>query len=298
MGDIEAPEAVSLAPRPDLMQEPFGGAIASAREVTVPDRPLLAGAEPPPAIAAALAPRGRKRSAAASAQRRRRRVRAPTRPDRGGAVVDEKRRRARVAGQARALRPRRRHLRADRHRGARPPVRQPQHEPGRACRRGIGNGSAPPGRHGRRDDGSADPLPTATANQAPSRPRQPPPAAADRDRASGDRDAHGSDHDAGRRGADAPAAPATQLAAADGRTVATAAPPSAAPSRLRRGRRDGPGAATQPRRARLRPCRWPRPAARRRIPGATPGACTEILQKASLEKITPAETDFFKRECK
>jgi hypothetical protein len=26
--------------------------------------------------------------------------------------------------------------------------------------------------------------------------------------------------------------------------------------------------------------------------------CTEILQKASLEKIAPAETDFFKRECK
>jgi len=26
--------------------------------------------------------------------------------------------------------------------------------------------------------------------------------------------------------------------------------------------------------------------------------CIEILQKASLEKITPAETDFFKRECK
>jgi len=26
--------------------------------------------------------------------------------------------------------------------------------------------------------------------------------------------------------------------------------------------------------------------------------CTEILQKASLEKITTAETDFFKRECK
>ena len=40
--------------------------------------------------------------------------------------------------------------------------------------------------------------------------------------------------------------------------------------------------------------------------GAAPGAvplegqarCIEILQKASLEKITPAETDFFKRECK
>ena len=52
MGDIEAPETVSLAPRPDLMQEPFGGTIASAREVTVPDRPLLAGAEPPTATAA------------------------------------------------------------------------------------------------------------------------------------------------------------------------------------------------------------------------------------------------------
>jgi hypothetical protein len=39
--------------------------------------------------------------------------------------------------------------------------------------------------------------------------------------------------------------------------------------------------------------------------GVAPGApvdgqarCIEILQKASLEKITPAETDFFKRECK
>ena len=53
MGDIEAPEVVSLAPRPDLMQEPFGGAVASEREVTVPDRPLLAGAEPIAATAAA-----------------------------------------------------------------------------------------------------------------------------------------------------------------------------------------------------------------------------------------------------
>ena len=53
MGDIEAPEAVSLAARPDLMQEPFGGAVASEREVTVPDRPLLAGAEPIAATAAA-----------------------------------------------------------------------------------------------------------------------------------------------------------------------------------------------------------------------------------------------------
>ena len=26
--------------------------------------------------------------------------------------------------------------------------------------------------------------------------------------------------------------------------------------------------------------------------------CTAILQKASLERITPAETNYFKRECK
>src|SRR5664279_2128532 len=42
MGAIEAPEKVSLAPRPDLMQEPFLVAADSAHEVTVPDPP------PPP----------------------------------------------------------------------------------------------------------------------------------------------------------------------------------------------------------------------------------------------------------
>src|SRR5664279_4667003 len=38
MGDIEAPETVSLAPRPDLMQEPFAAAAREDREITVPDR--------------------------------------------------------------------------------------------------------------------------------------------------------------------------------------------------------------------------------------------------------------------
>jgi len=33
-------------------------------------------------------------------------------------------------------------------------------------------------------------------------------------------------------------------------------------------------------------------------PAERKARCTEILQKASLEKITPPETDFFKRECK
>ncbi len=39
-----------------------------------------------------------------------------------------------------------------------------------------------------------------------------------------------------------------------------------------------------------------------RAPGPVPverqGRCIEILQKASLEKITPAETEFFRKECK
>ncbi len=44
MGDIAAAEAVSLAPPRDLMQEPFLGDASSHREITVPDRPLLAAA--------------------------------------------------------------------------------------------------------------------------------------------------------------------------------------------------------------------------------------------------------------
>ena len=58
MGDIDAPEApVSLAPRRDLMQEPFIGGRADDREVTVPDRPLLAPSETtlPPASDAPVA---------------------------------------------------------------------------------------------------------------------------------------------------------------------------------------------------------------------------------------------------
>jgi hypothetical protein len=58
MRDIDAPEApVSLAPRRDLMQEPFIGVVAGD-EITVPDRPLLAPAEPtlrPASVAAASA---------------------------------------------------------------------------------------------------------------------------------------------------------------------------------------------------------------------------------------------------
>ena len=61
MGDIDAPEAVSLAPRPDLMQEPFAGAPTGAREVTVPDRPTAATAPAAPTPAARRSGRQRQR---------------------------------------------------------------------------------------------------------------------------------------------------------------------------------------------------------------------------------------------
>jgi serine/threonine protein kinase len=46
MGDIEAPEPVQLAPPRDLMHEPFAGASDEPREITVPDHPLLSLGEP------------------------------------------------------------------------------------------------------------------------------------------------------------------------------------------------------------------------------------------------------------
>ena len=49
MGDIDAPAPpVSLAPRLDLMQEPFLAKASSHREITVPDRPFLVPTRPDP----------------------------------------------------------------------------------------------------------------------------------------------------------------------------------------------------------------------------------------------------------
>jgi len=55
MGDIETAEAVSLAPPRDLMLEPFLGDASSHREITVPDRPVLAAAIPAATPAATTA---------------------------------------------------------------------------------------------------------------------------------------------------------------------------------------------------------------------------------------------------
>ena len=123
MGDIDAPQAVTLAPRPDLMQEPFAGARADEREVTVPDRPLLASAEAAPTAPMALA--GQCTSPHSDARPGRRQPCVEAHGCTGGRpVLDAQRRRPRVR-QARALWRDRRHVRADRHRGAGGPVREP-----------------------------------------------------------------------------------------------------------------------------------------------------------------------------
>ena len=255
MGDIEAPEAVSLAPRPDLMQEPFGGAVASAREVTVPDRPLLAGAEP---ARGDRPPPSRPRRARPSLRRQRgsrRLVRRADASNRRDAVVDEERRRARPARQARALRRRRRHVRVDRHRRARPPVRHAQRGPGAACDRGVGSDASAsrrprlrraddrdrrsrrrPRRRDRPRD--ADDRATAPATATP-RPRRPPSPRRDgRDAAAGGAGARARDAGSASRTAAPPTAASRTAPAA----TATAAPPPRRPPR-----------------APFRPCRWPRP---------------------------------------
>ena len=192
MGDIEAPEAVSLAPRPDLMQEPFGGAAAAAREVTVPDRPLLCSSEAATAAPAAVALDTRAPAPPPSA------LRAPV--DASVAVTPSWMKGAR----ARAL-------------------------------------------IGKRALYGVVAVTTATA-------------------------------------------PAVERAASRTVAVATAAVPARTVPAPSAPRAAAPLAVTTP---------TPAPAP---LVATTPqerqARCTEILQKASLEKITSAETDFFKRECK
>ncbi len=66
MGDIDTPERVELAPPLDLMQEPFLGGVASSREITVPDPPLLA-ATPSATAPAASEPKAKPGPRVASA---------------------------------------------------------------------------------------------------------------------------------------------------------------------------------------------------------------------------------------
>jgi hypothetical protein len=275
MGDIEAPEAVAVAPAPDLMQEPFIGAPPTrSTQVTVPD--------PPPVAAAPAAPAAR---FVAGAERPGTKTLPPP-----------------IAGDDAA----------------------PSWMQQTAHARGIGKralygliagtcaligiaalvlqfATRPPAR------GSAA---AASATAARTAPAPATPAAMHT----------------------APANPSTATAATPTAPTTTAAPPLAAPALrstattppVAAGRAttathattsavSPPGPGSTP--AALRPARQPAAAgpttstsaaattaATAPIVVTTPLErqlrCTEILQKASLEKITPAETDFFKRECK
>jgi serine/threonine protein kinase len=257
MGDIEAPEVASLAPAPDLMQEPFIGTPARSNEVTVPDPPPVATAAPAAPVV----------SVAAAEQR------PVTKPVPHAIAAD----------------------------GAAPSwMQQTVHARGIGKRAlyGIVAGTCaligiaalvlqfatrPPPRGAVAASAAAHTAPAATASAAT--------------RA---------------------AAPTTTATAAGPAATSTATTPSPKPAATTVSHAPSttvaphvPGNAS----ATTRPTRQP-PASRPATSAAATAAavatapivvttplerqtrCMEILQKASLEKITPAETDFFKRECK
>ena len=239
MGDMEAPEAVSLAPPPDLMQEPFVGAPRSEREVTVPDPKPQASVAPAPLVAVAKA-----KPAAVS-----RPARVRTRADDGDGVAPSWMRTAQARGLGK-----------------------------RALYSVIAGTCALIGI-------------AALVLQFATRPAsRAAPAAA-----------------AAKVSAPAVAVPGTvqaTTATARPRAASTAtAPVLAVPAKTVAVAQPAPAANTTASvRAPAQPARPPAVVAAPTIVAATPlerqARCTEILQKASLEKITASETDFFKRECK
>jgi serine/threonine protein kinase len=234
MGDIDAPRAVTLTPRPDLMQEPFAAARPDEREVTVPDRPLLASPEPPApaatAHAAHVAAPGGARPPPAT-----RPMAAPagTGPRPGPSWMRTASARAfgkralysAIAGSFALIGIAALVVQVASRSGQRPP-------------------SAPASAHALPATASTTPVTVATTVLPASRG----PAAV------------------------APAATRSTPVATSAVMRSTAAPAAVAPA--------------------------PPPAALIASPLERQARCTEILQKASLEKITTAETDFFKRECK
>ena len=245
MGDIEAPEVASLAPAPDLMQEPFIGTPARSNEVTVPDPPPVATAAPAAPVV----------SVAAAEQR------PVTKPVPHAIAAD----------------------------GAAPSwMQQTVHA------RGIGKRAL----YGIVAGTCALIGIAALVLQFATRP---PPRGA-----------------VAASAATRAAAPTTTATAAGPAATSTATTPSPKPAATTVSHAPSttvaphvPGNAS----ATTRPTRQP-PASRPATSAAATAAavatapivvttplerqtrCMEILQKASLEKITPAETDFFKRECK
>ncbi|HEY2187486.1 MAG TPA: serine/threonine-protein kinase [Caldimonas sp.] len=251
MGDIEAPEAVSLAPAPDLMQEPFTGSPAREREATVPDPPPTATpsnapAPPPPAVAE-VTPQAVVKVTPARALDGGERAPPSWMQSAHARGLGKRALYGVIAGTCALI-------------GIAALVLQ------FATRPAPGNAATPAASTAH----SAAPAPTATTMTAAA--IAPPPARAT----------------AAPRAATA-TTPAPSTAPAPRAAVAGTAPaitPAATPA--------GRGPAQTARTSAL--------IATPSIVATTPlerqARCTEILQKASLEKITPAETDFFKRECK
>ena len=286
MGDIEAPEAVTLAPRADLMQELFAGAPTSSRERTVPDLPpaaaravevpvpVAASGEPAPVPPASGTPAvARSMNAGADPA-------VPSWMQAAGAHAWGKRALysviagtcvligvaalvAQFAGRSAA--------------------RAPQAAASASAAARVAPAEAP-----RVATAAAPKLASASAPAAGSR------------RASAGPNANGT--------ANANASSTSTRSTPSSPVVATATATPAATTPAAFGKSATPAvtnapvaAASVPRNIAtapaLKPVAAPSPA-----PPATPmdlqARCTEILQKASLEKIAPAETEFFKRECK
>ena len=257
MGDIEAPEAVSLAPRPDLMQEPFAGAAGDDREITVPDRlPPVASEAPAPVSSAAGSTLVASAPATAEA--------ATTPLAQHGRPAKAKPATARAEDSAPGGTPS--WMKAG---GARALGKRALYGVIAATCALIGIAALvmqlatrPATRATHAAAASAAAATTTSASASPS-----PPAAA---------------------------LAVTPPTAASRPPTATVAPKLAAPA---------PAVAKPtPAPATLAATPLARPATPAPVTAATPlerqARCTEILQKASLEKITPAETEFFKTQCK
>jgi hypothetical protein len=266
MGAIDAPEAVSLAPRPDLMQEPFAG----AREVTVPDRPSAATAPAAPTPAAAEAADSGNGYAATRPPP----VEAadadtdhapPTWMQTTARGLDKRALYGVIAGTCALI-------------GIAALVLQFATKP---APRG-----APPAA------ASATRAVAAPMKAAPAPTTAAPVATPTATRLAPGAQAHAT--------ASAPTpAPAVATATAPKPSVAG----TSAPARPTAAAHVSPQATAPPARAVAATSATPRatPASTAVVvssPAERQARCTEILQKASLEKITPDETDFFKRECK
>jgi len=276
MGDIEAPEAVSLAPPPDLMQEPFVG--MPPREVTVPDHaPAVAVAPAPaPTAAAATAPVAEAKPARAVA-----RPAVPVARDEGPGATPSWMQAARargfgkralygvIAGTCALI-------------GIAALVLQFTTRPATRSAAAAASTTAP----------RVAPAPKVAAPTA---------AAAITTATSA----------AARLQPATAAKPATTMAATTTPTTTPATTgamaTTAAPAHPVVAGTAAPHATPPPARVAAQAARPSAPSAAPLIlapaivattPAERQARCTEILQKASLEKITPAETDFFKRECK